>query len=307
LNKRRYLFIHQKEKFPMKLKFIYTIFSLSFLALVFMSNEAGRADSQGKGNTGAPGDETIGVTPRTCVSCHNSSATIQMTLGIEVLDASGMATDKYMPGQTYRVRVTNEVASGTPMGYGFQIVCLNAPQDVNGANEAAFSNPSDNAKIAIASSNGRQYAEHDTMSDTNVFEVDWTAPETGTGPVTFYSCGNAVNNNNMNSGDGAACNVLELAEEAVSSTVETASGIKILLYPNPVRDEMKVQLTSDIAAEFNMEIFDTQGRLMISKMITFDAGENNYFYTVNSLSKGTYLVRFATAQGEIATAKMLKL
>jgi type IX secretion system substrate protein/Reeler domain-containing protein len=290
----------------MKFKFIYTVFSLSLLALVFMSNENGRADSQGKGNTGAPGDETVGATPRTCVSCHNSSTTIQMTLGIEVLDASGTSIDKYTPGQTYRVRVTNEVASGNPMGYGFQVVCLEAPEGENGANEATFSNPASNVKIAIASSNGRQYAEHNGMSDTNVFEVDWTAPELGTGPVTFYSCGNAVNDNNMNSGDGAACNVLELAEDTSSSTFEIQSGVKIFLYPNPVQDEMKVQLISDVSAEFNMEIFDMQGRLKISKVIDLNAGENLYFYNVDNLNQGTYLVKFSN-EDKTATAKLLKL
>lgn len=294
----------------MKFKFIYTVFSLSLLALLFMSHEAGRADDKGQGNTGAPGDGMSGGNPLTCINCHNNDTDpndpIQMILNIELFDSEGNVVGEYEPDQTYRVRVTNEVAGGDPAGFGFQILCLKAPKDQNGDDAAAFSNPASNVKIAIATSNGRQYAEHNGESETNVFEVDWTAPAAGTGAVTFYSCGNAVNNNNMNSGDGADCEVLELAESDPSSTVEANGGVKILLYPNPVQEEMKVTLISDISAEFDMEIFDMQGRLMIKESIEFMTGENSYFYDVNKLSKGTYLVKFSNEE-KIATAKLLKL
>jgi len=293
----------------MKFRFIYTVFSLSLLALLFMSHEAGRADDKGQGNTGAPGDEAPGGNARTCVTCHNNSTgadPIMMTLDIEVLDGTGTAVTEYEPEQTYRVRVTNVVASGTPEGFGFQLLCLEAPKDMDGIDAAGFSNPSDNTKIAIATSNGRQYAEHKGESETNTFEVDWTAPASSTGTVTFYSCGNAVNNNNMNSGDAAACNVLELGEKNPSSTFEANGGVKIFLFPNPVQEEMKVQLISDISAEFDMEIFDMQGRLMVKESISFLTGENNFYYDVKDLSKGTYLVKFSNNE-KIATAKLLKL
>ena len=290
----------------MKFKFIYTTFSLLLLAFVFMSHEAGRADDRGQGNTGAPGDEAPGGNPRTCVTCHNNNADIQMTLDIEVLNGDGNAVTEYEPGQTYRVRVSNVVAQGDPAGFGFQLLCLEAPLDQDGADAASFENPADNVKIAIASSNGRQYAEHNGESETNTFEVDWVAPESGTGTVTFYSCGNAVNDNNMNSGDGAACNTLELAEADPSSTFEANGGVNIFLFPNPVQDEMKVRLVSDVSAKFSMEIFDMQGRVILKDNIGFNSGANDYFYNVSSLPKGTYLVKFSN-NDKIATAKLLKL
>ncbi len=290
----------------MKFKFIYTIFSLSLLALVFMSNEDGRADSAGQGNTGAPGDELQAGNPRTCVTCHANNQDVQMSQIIEIMDGTGATVDEYTPGETYRVRITNDVAMGSPAGFGFQILCLIAPEGMDGADAAAFSNPASNVKIAVATSNGRQYAEHNGLSDTNEFEVDWTAPEAGTGAVTFYSCGNAVDDNSMNSGDAAACIVLELAEATASSTIEANGGVKIFLFPNPVHDEMKFQFISDISAEYEMEIFDMQGRLMFSETIFFATGENNYAYDVNTLSKGTYLVKFSN-KDKIATAKLLKL
>jgi hypothetical protein len=291
----------------MKFRIVYTIFSISFLALLFMSNSNGRADSQNWGNTGAPGDEMIGTISRTCMSCHSSNASVEMIQEIEVFDDMNEAVASYTPGQTYRVRVTNTVVSGSGVqGYGFQIVNLKAAEGEDGDDSASFSNPADNVKIAVASNTNRQYAEHNGVEDNNVFEVDWTAPEQGTGAVTFYACGNAVNGNGMNSGDAAACSVLELSEADPSSVSNPNGGINIYLFPNPVREEMKVTLISDASAEFNIEVYDMQGRLMVKDKVTFGTGESNYFVNVSDLSKGTYLVKFYNEE-KVATAKMLKI
>jgi hypothetical protein len=40
---------------------------------------------------------------------------------------------------------------------------------------------------------GRQYAEHAGKSVSNSFNTQWTAPASGTGPITFYGAGAAVN------------------------------------------------------------------------------------------------------------------
>lgn len=290
----------------MKFKFIYTIFSLCLFAFISMSHEAGRADDKGQGNTGAPGDEAPGGTPRTCVNCHNNNAAIQTSLEIEVADMGGNVVTEYEPGETYRVTVSHVVAQGAPAGYGFQILCLNAAEGTDGPDVAGFSNPAENVKIAVATSNGRQYAEQNGESETSSFEVDWTAPEAGSGDVTFYSCGNAVNSDNMNTGDAAACQTLQLGEKNPSSTFEANGGVSIFLFPNPVQEEMKVRLVSDISAKFAMEIFDMQGRIIRKESISFNTGENDFFYDVSNFSKGTYLVKFSNNE-KIATAKLLKL
>jgi hypothetical protein len=114
-----------------------------------------------------------------------------------------------------------------------------------------------------------------------------------------------VNDNNASSGDGAACNTLELPESSPSSTFEAENGIQIFLFPNPVQDEMKLQIVSDISATFQMDIFDMQGRLMMSDLIDFSIGENVYHFDVSRLSRGTHLIKFSNEE-KIATAKLLK-
>ena len=69
----------------MKFKFIYTFFFLILCSVLFIASKNGRAFDQGKGNTGAPGDETnSNGSAKTCQSCHNTSSSIQVTLDIEV-------------------------------------------------------------------------------------------------------------------------------------------------------------------------------------------------------------------------------
>lgn len=292
----------------MKLRIVYTIFSVCLFALLFMSNSDGRADSQNWGNTGAPGDEMLGTVARTCASCHSSTSAFEMSQTIEVFDDMDDLVTSYTPGQTYRVKVTNEIVSGSgAQGYGFQIVNLKAAEGENGDDSAGFSNPASNVKIATASNTGgRQYAEHNGVSDTNTFEVDWTAPDGGTGNVTFYASGNAVNGNGQNSGDAASVSTLELSEANTSSTSDLNDGINIYLFPNPVREEMKVTLESIASGEFDIEVYDMQGRLMIKDKVAFGSGESNYVVNVSALSRGTYLVKFSNEE-KIATAKMLKI
>ena len=71
----------------MKFRFVYTTFLLALVALISLSNKTGRAASGGKGSTGAPGDnDLVSGQLRTCQGCHAGSATIQVTLTIELLD-----------------------------------------------------------------------------------------------------------------------------------------------------------------------------------------------------------------------------
>ena len=109
----------------MKLRIVYLTFSLAFLTFLSLSNSGGRAASQNWGNTGAPGDQTLGNgTSRTCQSCH-ATGDIQVTLDMEVLDIDNNPITAYTPNEIYTAKVKIIHANGpVPAGYGFQIVSL---------------------------------------------------------------------------------------------------------------------------------------------------------------------------------------
>ncbi|MEL6864369.1 MAG: choice-of-anchor V domain-containing protein [Bacteroidota bacterium] len=293
----------------MKLKFIYTCFFLSFCALVFMGNEAGRAASQNQGNTGAPGDQTLSSgAPRTCISCHGTSPSVQVDLTISVTDAAGndIAATGYTPGELYDVKVAINTLAGSPAAYGFQIVCLNAPEGVDGSDVATWSAPGPDVQIAVAGATGRTYAEQTTASNTNEFDVKWTAPSAGSGQVTFYSCGNGVNNNNSTGGDGAACAVLNIQEAGGTATRNLLADLPFTLFPNPASDQVNIEAEVQLAGDYTLRLMDATGKNRLSQRLNWTTGQQIEALNLQDFPSGIYTLQLIHAQGSISR-KVLKL
>ena len=291
----------------MKFRIIYTFFTLILFSLIFMASKDGRAFDQGWGNTGAPGDETLGNNPRTCQSCHNTSSAIQVTIDIDVMDDTGTPISEYVPETVYDVKVTlNSSGNETPVAYGFQALCLKASLNVPGDDAAAFSNPAGNVRIATASNTGnRQYAEHKGPSSSNEFEFQWTAPEAGTGKVSFYTCGNGVNGNNSTNGDNAACTTLVLDENTVS-TQNLSADIQFTVFPNPIKDVLHIQFDSSVSGNFEMNIYNKLGQLYETKNLDLIIGESALQFDVSQLISGTYILQLTDGE-KMTNRKLLKL
>ena len=219
------------------MKHISLLFSILLAATVFLANSGGRAADARAGNTGAPGDQSSGGNPVTCQFCHNS-ATIQILTNIQLLDANGMEVTTYIPGQTYRLRTTVSPTRGNPTGYGYQLIPI---LDRNNTDAKGLQNPASNVKIVTVPSSGRTYAEHNGISNSPVFEVDWTAPAAGSGAVSFYAAANGVNRNGGSSGDGAASARLTIEESLGTATRVESAQYSYSVFPNPAADLLYVE------------------------------------------------------------------
>lgn len=285
----------------MKNRIIYTSFSLLLVVCLFQSSSSGRANAAGSGNTGAPGDASS-----TCITCHGTSASIQVDLSIEATKADGAAVTQYEPETMYTLKVTIDPQVGSPSAYGFQMLSLNAPLDTNGDAINSWVNASSNANIVEISSTNRTYVEHANPSATNEFTVDWVAPSQGSGVVTFYACGNGVNFNGATSGDNADCATFVFEEAVVSNTQELTSAIDISVAPNPAREFL--QLTTNLAqtSNYQVEIYNLSGQLMQRQVDAFGAGEQRTTIPVASLTGGIYILRVGNGR-ETANLKFVKL
>jgi trimeric autotransporter adhesin len=198
-------------------KVIFTLFTVAFLAFLFSSNSGGRATSGGSGNTGAPSEGT-------CANCH-SGGSYNPSLSVQIFQAGTQTpVTQYMAGITYDMKVTVTAAMGSPAGYGFQMVALRS----GNTNAGSWSNPGANTKTATAG--GRNYVEHGvggTYSSTNTFTMKWTAPAAGTGAVTFYSSGNAINGNGGTGGDSPVNTSISITEMVQNISAGTASNVTI--------------------------------------------------------------------------------
>jgi hypothetical protein len=292
----------------MKIRLTYTIFLALLAAVVFMGNKNGRASSPpGSGNTGAPGDETLpNGTPIVCNSCHTPGNTnpIASTTTIAVLDSAGNSVTQYLPGKVYTARVTINTVTGNPLRWGFQMIAL---KDAGNTDLDGFSdiNPN-NYKIATVNSTGRTYAEHDNSSTTNIFNVRWTAPAAGTGNVTFYAAGNAVNNNGQNTGDGASFANLKLSEGSTSSTQNPdAARIGMRVWPNPPATTAQVFAVLERPGDYRLAAFDLSGRMVWESNRALAAGEQALEIPASDWAPGVYFISLSGA-GISANVKVAK-
>jgi hypothetical protein len=177
----------------MKLRYTYLFFLVISLWVLLKSNSSGRA--------------TTGTPMQACASagCHATGFGNTTTMdSIIITDrVTNLPVNQYMPGQSYRVSMFGKVTSFFAMPdlpkFGF-VVDNNAKGTFSGT-----------ASGSTTSSSGR-YWGHSSKKDSlfsipafrTVFYFDscnWKAPTVGSGTVTFNGILNAVNNNNLASGD----------------------------------------------------------------------------------------------------------
>jgi uncharacterized protein (TIGR03437 family) len=155
------------------------------------------------GNSGVPGEST-------CAACHVGTA---VNGGPGSVNAEFSNGQTYSPGATQRIAIT--VSDEAQRRFGFQITARLASDAttqagsftaVGGETQVLCSQrPFTAQQRAPCPANlPLQYAEHTSegsRSGRNRYEVDWTAPATDVGPITFYLAGNAANGNGTNTGD----------------------------------------------------------------------------------------------------------
>lgn len=247
------------------------------IQITLTSSSNGRAFSANSGNTGAPGETT------TCRSCHGSG--FSTTVSIVIKDTLGNPISAYVPGSVYTAEFTVNAVGASR--YGFQLVTLNGSNSpVNG-----FSSPATNTRL-VTLGNGRQYAEHAGKSVTNTFSTVWTAPAIGTGTITFFGGGAAVNNNGNTSGDGGNITSLSLTESISVGFTESKLEDKIMVYPNPSRNVVNFKnLSSSDKVNYFAELFSISGQIVHHQEI--GSNDNSKSIDVSNFENGYYILRIS--------------
>lgn len=161
-----------------------TLLQAAFCALftlsVLPSSLSAFSETPPVDRTGSPG--SIG----TCAACHTS-------VGSGSLDLDFLSTSlTYEPGETYMMDVI--VDDPGQARFGFSMVAR------------TDSNPTIPTGTWIAGNDSQVYdnGEHvghldaPFADDTFTFSLNWTAPATDVGPITFFAVANAANGNGLN-------------------------------------------------------------------------------------------------------------
>jgi hypothetical protein len=280
-----------------------TLFALFVLA-AFTLNFSGGPAAGGLALTGSPLDEKLSNgNPRTCQACH-SSGSFNPTLKIETLNEGGtVAVRNYVPGTTYTLRLTIS-ASGTPAGYGFQMLDLQKKDNVNVKGFKAAGTQASGIQVSTLS--GREYAEHSQRLTTSTIDVKWKAPATNVGPIVFYAVGNAVNGVGGSAGDnGTAAVSLQFNDPISASVNELAQNVKMELTPNPVTEGVSLILKSEKSRLLRVQVTDIAGRVVTTDSWQIAAGDNQKTIDLSRLAKGAYMVQLIENQ-DIISKKIFK-
>lgn len=282
----------------MKLKIFYKLFGLALLFVVLQSRSSGPGNAANLQVTGAPG--SVG-TEGTCanVGCHSSGA-FDPSLSIDLLDGDGTAVETYEPGSSYTLRIVTQAGSGSPARYGFQAVSL----DASDAQAGSWGDIGTGKQVVNLSA--RDYLEQSSPSQDGTFEMEWIAPEAGTGSVTFYTASAAVNNNGGTSGDGTAAGSLELSEATSSNTFDLSDGIaSFQVMPNPVGEQFTLEVNSLTSGDFTVSIIGLNGATLRSEKISLTNGINREVFQVADLASGLYILQLE-GESQAAAARLLK-
>lgn len=172
------------------------IMSVLFLIGLHIESAEGFSGTPPNNRTGAPGHNS-------CAQCHTSTGGD----GGVNLSFSGIGT--YQESQTYSLMVT--VQDPGQSRFGFSMVARDS--DNNTQDVGTWSAGSANTQTHGTGSSHVGHLSAPTGVDTHTFTVNWTAPATGVGDVTFYIASVAANGNGSNgSGDFAYLTTLTISE-----------------------------------------------------------------------------------------------
>jgi hypothetical protein len=80
----------------------------------------------------------------------------------------------------------------------------------------------------------------------------------------------------------------------------------ISLYPNPVEEQLTLNIKSRYNQKLQVNVFDAMGREMASNSFSLNIGENIFQLQAVKWSPGVYILSFESGNKEKGTVKLLK-
>ena len=221
------------------------------------------------GYTGSPADG------HNCQSCHGGTTTM-----VQNWISSDIPAQGYTPGNTYQISVT-----GTGSGNkGFELTAENSANNKVGTFAAGSGSKLTNSNHAVTHTT-------DVSANPHTWTFSWTAPQAGTGDVTFYAAV-VVNKPNIN------LTSLQVSENT-SSGVQILNAEDIVIKPNPAKDLIKLKSENLIGKMIN--IYSVSGELIYKTILT----DKRTTLDISSLKKGVYLIKIGVGNNSV-TKKFIK-
>jgi len=249
----------------MKKNLLFSLVGLTVLSIIISSYSNNPPPA---GNTGSVGDG------QNCGNsfCHNTAATIQNSMITTNIPGTG-----YLEGNTYGVTVTvNETGTSK---FGFSMT----GEDDGNTRRGAW------ITIDATTTESSGYIGHaagaGTSSNTQVWKMQWTAPSSDKGVITFYAAAVAANNSGTNTGDQVFTSSTIAASDPLNSIGKiNVEKSEIMVYPNPVVNTITINHRLNTGT---VSIYNMAGAAVYKANMNL----NSQKIDVSSLEKGTYIIR----------------
>lgn len=80
----------------------------------------------------------------------------------------------------------------------------------------------------------------------------------------------------------------------------------MVLYPNPTKDVLNIEYTSERSGKLELQVIDSKGAVMIKQNMSVATGRNLETINVSMLSQGMYILRYQEADGSVSFTKFVK-
>lgn len=226
--------------------------------------------------TGSPGGYTGSPTDgNNCTFCHGGTAT-----NVQNWISSDIPAQGYTPGNTYQISVT-----GTGSGNkGFELTAEDISNNKIGIFAAGTGSKLTNSNHAVTHTSANSGNPH-------TWTFLWTAPQAGSGDVTFYAA-IVVGQPNIN--------LTSLAvSENTSSDVLVLNEADIKIKPNPAKNIIRLKSEKLIGKQF--KVYSVSGSLIYKGVFS----DKRTSIDISELKKGSYLFVIESSRGVI-TKKFMK-
>jgi hypothetical protein len=284
--------------------------------LLFSSHSAGPA-AAGYDCTGAETANIPLANPTGCSTghgCHSTAATTGIDVAI-TLYAGGIPTTHYIGGQTYIVTITGTPGSATTnTWYGFQLNALkgtaSASSNADAGTWSGTGLPTGTHKVAPGSFTQLTVMEHDmplNMTGTSFSEsFTWTAPAAGTGSISFWGAVNFVNHNTFADNSDVWNTNMAIITESTAFVANVPNNISLTAFPNPVSNNLSLQMNNTQAGTYSLHVFDMNGRSVTTDNIEVSGTSHTSNINTTNWLPGTYQV-VIEKDGSRQTIPVIKL
>lgn len=258
----------------MKNKYLFIAVStaVSFCLFALFCSSTQKIDGPPPGVTGGGGEAA-------CNRCHAGANINSGPASLNIKFGNDEST--YEPGKTYEVEVN--ISGSDRQNHGFQLVAKNANNQAVGAFTIT------DQTLTQLNPENAAYIQHTRAGQVarNSWKMEWTAPATEVGPVTFYLAAVAANGDVRGTGDLAYTFNKTITPSTVGG-LTNAERLSFSIFPNPAKNKLYIKSLDVEKGQYAIRLFDMNGKLVRSMQKSFTNQIETLAIDLEGLASGLY-------------------